>query len=136
MNKFAQRLLPFSSLLFLVSLWTFLMPDTFLTLANFRNVLGSASASGIIAAGMTFVIVTAVIDLSVGSMLALCGMAGAAAMLALWLLSGSFAPAAEVFEGAALWIVLVAAAAAFFAYDFALGQLILYYLRNIAGRTK
>ncbi|MBR6114934.1 MAG: hypothetical protein IKQ10_07070 [Oscillospiraceae bacterium] len=60
----------------------------------------------------------------------------AAAMLALWLLSGSFAPAAEVFEGAALWIVFAAAAAAFFAYDFALGQLILYYLRNIAGRIK
>lgn len=83
MNKFAKRLLPFSSLIFLVSLWTFLMPDTFLTFANFRNVLGSASASGIIAAGMTFVIITAGIDLSVGSMLALCGMAGAAAMLAL-----------------------------------------------------
>lgn len=83
MNKFAQRLLPFSSLLFLVSLWTFLMPDTFLTFANFRNVLGSASASGIIAAGMTFVIITAGIDLSVGSMLAFCGMAGATAMLAL-----------------------------------------------------
>ena len=83
MNQFAKKLLPFSSLLFLVSLWTFLMPDTFLTLANFRNVLGSASASGIIAAGMTFVIITAGIDLSVGSMLAFCGMAGAAAMLAL-----------------------------------------------------
>ena len=83
MNQFAKKLLPFSSLLFLVSLWTFLMPDTFLTLANFRNVLGSASASGIIAAGMTFVIITTGIDLSVGSMLALCGMAGAAAMLAL-----------------------------------------------------
>ena len=83
MNKFAKRLLPFSSLIFLVSLWTFLMPDTFLTFANFRNVLGSASASGIIAAGMTFVIITAGIDLSVGSMLALCGMAGATAMLAL-----------------------------------------------------
>ena len=40
MNQFAKKLLPFSSLLFLVSLWTFLMPDTFLTLANFRNVLG------------------------------------------------------------------------------------------------
>ena len=83
MNQFAKKLLPFSSLLFLVSLWTFLMPDTFLTLANFRNVLGSASASGIIAAGMTFVVITAGIDLSVGSMLAFCGMAGAAAMLAL-----------------------------------------------------
>ena len=63
MNQFAKKLLPFSSLLFLVSLWTFLMPDTFLTLANFRNVLGSASASGIIAAGMTFVVITAGIPL-------------------------------------------------------------------------
>ena len=69
MNKFAKQLLPFSSLLFIISLWTFLEPDTFLTFQNFKNVLSSTAANGIIAAGMTFVIITAGIDLSVGSML-------------------------------------------------------------------
>ena len=83
MNKFAKQLLPFSSLLFIISLWTFLEPDTFLTFQNFKNVLSSSAANGIIAAGMTFVIITAGIDLSVGSMLAMCGIIGSIVMLAL-----------------------------------------------------
>ena len=44
MNKFAKQLLPFSSLLFIISLWTFLEPDTFLTFQNFKNVLSSSAA--------------------------------------------------------------------------------------------
>ena len=83
MNKFAKQLLPFSSLLFIISLWTFLEPDTFLTFQNFKNVLSSSAANGIIAAGMTFVIITAGIDLSVGSMLAMCGIIGSIVMLAI-----------------------------------------------------
>ena len=83
MNKFAKQLLPFSSLFFIISLWAFLEPDTFLTFQNFKNVLSSTAANGIIAAGMTFVIITAGIDLSVGSMLAMCGMLGSIVMLAL-----------------------------------------------------
>ena len=35
-----------------------------------------------------------------------------------------------------VWILWIAANAAFAAYDYALGQLILYYLRKIAGRIK
>jgi len=35
-----------------------------------------------------------------------------------------------------LWVLWPAGNAAFAAYDFALGQLILYYLRNLAGRIK
>ncbi len=81
MNKFAKQLLPFSSLLFIISLWTFLEPDNFLSVQNFMNVLRRSSVNGIMAAGMTFVIITAGIDLSVGSMLAMCGMAGSVAML-------------------------------------------------------
>jgi ribose/xylose/arabinose/galactoside ABC-type transport system permease subunit len=58
-------------------------PDTFLTLDNFLNVLRRSSVLGIIAIGMTFVIISGGIDLSVGSMLAICGMIGAAVMEAI-----------------------------------------------------
>jgi len=81
MNRFAKQLLPFCSLIFIISLWTFLEPDTFLSLQNFKNVLNRSSINGIMAAGMTYVIITAGIDLSVGSMLAMCGMIGSIAML-------------------------------------------------------
>lgn len=83
MNKLARQLLPFSSLLFIISLWAFLEPDKFLSLQNFFNVLRRSSVNGIMAVGMTFVIITAGIDLSVGAMLAMCGMIGSVAMLAL-----------------------------------------------------
>jgi len=57
-------------------------PDTFLTLDNFLNVFRRSSVNGIIALGMTYVIISGGIDLSVGSMLALSGMTGAVAMIA------------------------------------------------------
>lgn len=47
--------------------------DRFLTLYNTRNVLRQSAINGIISVGMTFVILTAGIDLSVGSVLALTG---------------------------------------------------------------
>ena len=81
MNRFAKQILPFSSLIFIISLWTFLAPETFLTAQNFSNVLTRSSVNGIMAAGMTFVIITGGIDLSVGSMLAMTGMLGSVAML-------------------------------------------------------
>ncbi len=83
MNKFTKRLLPFCSLIFIVSLWTFLEPDTFLSIRNFENVLTRSSINGIMAAGMTYVIISGGIDLSVGSMMAMCGMLGSVAMLAM-----------------------------------------------------
>jgi len=46
----------------------------FLTLQNFLNLLQQSSITGIIAVGMTFVIIVAGIDLSVGSIVALAGM--------------------------------------------------------------
>lgn len=82
MNRFTKQLFPFCSLIFIISLWAFLEPDTFLSLQNFKNVLSRSSINGMIAAGMTFVIITAGIDLSVGSMLAMCGMIGSVSMLA------------------------------------------------------
>lgn len=54
-----------------------LRPDSFPTWSNIRNMLTQASVVGVLAIGMTFVIATAGIDLSVGSMTAAAGMFGA-----------------------------------------------------------
>jgi ribose transport system permease protein len=51
-------------------------PDSFLSRGNLLNVLTQASITGIIAIGMTFVIATGGIDLSVGSVLAAASIAG------------------------------------------------------------
>src|ERR1700682_1391651 len=48
--------------------------EFFLTWGNWANVLRQTSINGILAIGMTYVILSGGIDLSVGSMLALCGM--------------------------------------------------------------
>jgi ribose/xylose/arabinose/galactoside ABC-type transport system permease subunit len=53
-----------------------LEPDTFPTWDNIRNMLTQASVVGVLAIGMTFVIATAGIDLSVGSMVAAAGVFG------------------------------------------------------------
>ncbi|MDP6490447.1 MAG: ABC transporter permease [Kiritimatiellia bacterium] len=97
MNRFAKQLLPFCSLIFIFSLWTFLVPNEFLTATNLTNVLSRTSVNLIMAAGMTFVIITAGIDLSVGTMMGMCGMTGALAML---LFSG--ASLADVASGASI----------------------------------
>jgi inositol transport system permease protein len=49
----------------------------FISLRNLTNILTEGSIYGIIAVGMTFVILTAGVDLAVGSLLAFTGMAGA-----------------------------------------------------------
>lgn len=54
-----------------------LLSDRFLTVSNLTNVLRQASINGIVAVGMTFVILTGGIDLSVGSILALSVVIGA-----------------------------------------------------------
>jgi ribose transport system permease protein len=61
-------------LLFVVG--AILKPDSFPTVDNVRNMLTQASVVGVLAIGMTFVIATAGIDLSVGSMLAAAGVFG------------------------------------------------------------
>ena len=53
-----------------------LKPETFPTWDNVRNMLTQASVVGVLAIGMTFVIATAGIDLSVGSMVAAAGVFG------------------------------------------------------------
>lgn len=47
-----------------------LVSDTFLTVTNLMNVLRQVSINGILAVGMTFIILTAGIDLSIGSLMA------------------------------------------------------------------
>lgn len=81
MSKFIRQLLPFATLALIVAVLSALEPDTFLTAENFLNVLSRSSVNGIIAMGMTAVIISGGIDLSVGSMLALAGMVGAGVML-------------------------------------------------------
>lgn len=82
MNRFFRQLLPFGSLITVICVLSVLRPETFLTSDNFLNVLRRSSVYGIIAIGMTAIIISGGIDLSVGSMLALCGMAAAAFMVA------------------------------------------------------
>jgi ribose/xylose/arabinose/galactoside ABC-type transport system permease subunit len=82
MGKFVRQLLPFASLILIICTLSALKPDTFLTMENFMNVLRRSSVNGIIAIGMTSIIISAGIDLSVGSMMALCGMVGAYSMIA------------------------------------------------------
>jgi ribose/xylose/arabinose/galactoside ABC-type transport system permease subunit len=60
-------------------LWTVLSPD-FLSEQNLINIARAASAIGVMAVGMTFVILTAGIDLSVGSLVSLSGILAAAAL--------------------------------------------------------
>ncbi|RQW64945.1 ribose ABC transporter permease [Vibrio viridaestus] len=60
------------ALLFLIVVVSFLNPN-FFTVDNILNILRQTSINAIIAVGMTLVILTAGIDLSVGSVLALCG---------------------------------------------------------------
>ncbi|QTL99707.1 ribose ABC transporter permease [Iocasia frigidifontis] len=55
--------------------------DKFLTYSNMINVLRQISINGVIAAGMTFVILTSGIDLSVGSVMAFSGTIMAGAMV-------------------------------------------------------
>jgi ribose/xylose/arabinose/galactoside ABC-type transport system permease subunit len=50
---------------------------TFLTTSNLLNVLRQISINGILAIGMTFVVLTGGIDLSVGSIVAFCGIVSA-----------------------------------------------------------
>ena len=79
-REFVVKFRPLLALLILVVIVSLLSPR-FLTVNNILNVLRQTSINAVIAAGMTFVILTGGIDLSVGSILAICG-AVAAFMIA------------------------------------------------------
>lgn len=80
MKQLLQKYGPLLALLLIVVVITILEPS-FMTTTNVLNVLRQVSISALIAFGMTFIILTGGIDLSVGSTLALTG-AIAASMLA------------------------------------------------------
>ena len=76
-----ERYGPFIALLVLFGISAIASPY-FLQIRNLTNILRQVSYTGIIALGMTFVIISGGIDLSVGSMTALLG------GIAIWVLNG------------------------------------------------
>lgn len=74
-KKYGRSLMQFQSLiaLFLLCLTISLLSDKFFTVTNAWNVMRQISVNICISVGMTLVVLTAGIDLSVGSVLALCG---------------------------------------------------------------
>jgi inositol transport system permease protein len=69
----------FGPLLFLIILMVIfaILKPSFISSINVFNIMRQVSITGLIALGMTFVILTAGIDLSVGALLAMCGMVAA-----------------------------------------------------------
>lgn len=68
------------SVLAIILICASFLSSSFLTMGNLLNVIRQVSMVGIIGAGMTFVILTGGIDLSVGSTVALAGVAAATVM--------------------------------------------------------
>jgi inositol transport system permease protein len=77
--KFLGQFAPLVFLFVLIVFFAIATEGRFLNPLNIFNVLRQVSVTGMIAIGMTFVILTGGIDLSVGSILALAGMAAAIA---------------------------------------------------------
>lgn len=94
-----QKLGPFIGLLLIVAVISIMSPN-FLTLNNLLNVLRQVSINALIAFGMTFVILTGGIDLSVGSILALTGAVTAGFM------AGGMDPLLAMFLGLLLGAIL------------------------------
>lgn len=105
---FAAQYAAFIFLFLLVAGFAVLEPN-FLHPLNILNVLRQVSISGLVAIGMTFVILTAGIDLSVGSLVALCGLAGA--YVAKGGLDDRFAIGAAEQAGNPVWMAVLAAIA-------------------------
>jgi inositol transport system permease protein len=78
-RTFLRRIGPFAPVIFLLALMIVfaVLEPRFLSSVNLFNVMRQISITGLVAIGMTFVILTAGIDLSVGSLLALAGLAAA-----------------------------------------------------------
>ena len=81
-TSFMEKIIPFIGLILLIIVVSILNPS-FLDLSNLLNLLRQISINGLIAFGMTFIILTGGIDLSVCSILAL-----SSAFIALMITSG------------------------------------------------
>ena len=99
MKSSLQKLGPVIGLLLIVVIISIMSPS-FLTMNNLLNVLRQVSINALIAFGMTFVILTGGIDLSVGSILALTGAVTAGMM------SGGLDPILAMILGALLGVLL------------------------------
>jgi ribose transport system permease protein len=86
---------PFIALLVVCGLFAVLAPDRFLSAYNFKTVATQTVIVGLGAIGMTFVVVSGGIDLSVGSVIAL------ASVVTAVLLRGGFGPLAAMLGGIA-----------------------------------
>lgn len=89
-------LVAFVALFLVNAIW---QGEVFLKPENLRNLLNQNAAVGIVAVGVTFVILTGGIDLSVGSLMALAAALGLVAL--------NRAMGAGVSEGAAVWLAAV-----------------------------
>lgn len=67
----------------IVLVFSVLAPDTFAQWSNFRLIIQNASILAVLAVGMTYVIITAGIDLSIGSVLVFSGVVSAMVMRAI-----------------------------------------------------
>ena len=74
---FAARFAPLIFLVVLMAVFAIVEPR-FLSQVNLFNIARQVSVTGLLAIGMTFVILTAGIDLSIGSLLAFAGLVAAA----------------------------------------------------------
>ena len=99
MKASIQKLGPVIGLLLIVVIISVMSPS-FLTMNNLFNVLRQVSINALIAFGMTFVILTGGIDLSVGSILALTGAVTAGMM------SGGMDPILAMLLGVLLGVLL------------------------------
>jgi ribose transport system permease protein len=83
-SKVSQLLAKYRTALVLVMILVIasFLSDSFLSMGNFINVIRQVSINAVIAAGMTFVILTGGIDLSVGSVVAVAGAFSAATLTA------------------------------------------------------
>ncbi len=86
LGRFLLRFQSYFGLIVIVVVSALLSPvrngvNVFLTPTNLLNIVRFASENGIIAVGMTFVILIGGIDLSVGAVMALCAVAAASAMM-------------------------------------------------------
>jgi len=78
------RVQAFQIMLVLIGIWLVfaaLEPNTFASVGNMRLIVQNASILAILGVGMTFVIITAGIDLSIGSVMVFSGVVGAKVMM-------------------------------------------------------
>ncbi|SDZ16995.1 ABC transporter permease [Herbiconiux ginsengi] len=78
----AQAFQIFIVLIVIVIIFSIMAPNTFAQLSNLRLVVQNASILGVLGVGMTFIIITSGIDLSVGSVLVFSGVVSAMVMRA------------------------------------------------------